>query len=845
MTEELHSTKNCIKWKHELSVLSKKLNYDRELPKCKFLQSQTSTPVKRFCKPGWHKLHQQHMSALNINRDIQTVLLGDSIIQGLSRYKKVWNSFFGKDTLNCGIRGDKVENLLWRAEKLVFPPATRHIVIHCGTNNIEENTPNDIANGLLCSALIINSRNRATNIYITGLLPRDFRETYKRNRIKRVNKLIREKCSSISTPRINYIEQDHDWIDEGNCLRIKCYYRDCLHLVELGNNKLSSTIIKAIKHSNLTMSMNNNKYKATTVLTGEDFPPLSRLSTEKFNPKALCITPPQENTLFSEIVCQTQDSRCNNIISITKTLPQAITSSYMKSKLKAENLPVIKTCPKTARQHNITKKKKTPTKKSQIPSNIISKNIYNNLHHFDNDIIVQVDNGNPKTKEIQLTPDVRRSQIMQNAPSKLFHGALFSYFPGTYLSKRFYINLISKSRSHLIFTGKLFFYALFVGLIFRNYLLSPKMNHGFSGENTTFSKISYKYTNHTKYLPLEVYILSTSNFNRTDHFKFALKHTFQSNNFSQPNHDNEFTFYFIKVALSLMFGLKQFTRTRTKLFTFFLLTQFSISCVLFKTLNQNELEKSLKKYSKGDFFTIESLKTNEKMSIARQECNLTLVTLREMNYRDHTKFFRLILLLSGDINLNPGPTQISKTWSVFKKRGLHFVHLNINSLPSKIEELRQIAKDTNSAVIGLSETKLDKTIFDSEISIPNYSLIRKDRNRKGGGVACYIRGDICFNSQNYLSDEIENISFDLLLPKTKPISIAIVYKPPTDNHFLDYLSRGLNDFNLIEKDLFILGDTNINILNNGENIFDKYKVMSKKNLILVLLLKSMHKFVLL
>ena len=87
---------------------------------------------------------------------------------------------------------------------------------------------------------------------------------------------------------------------------------------------------------------------------------------------------------------------------------------------------------------------------------------------------------------------------------------------------------------------------------------------------------------------------------------------------------------------------------------------------------------------------------------------------------------------------------------------VHFVHLNINSLPSKIEELR----------------------LDSEVSIPNYSLIRKDQSRKGGDVACYMRNDICFNSQNYLSDETENISFDLLLPKTKPLSIAIVYKPP-------------------------------------------------------------------
>ena len=38
----------------------------------------------------------------------------------------------------------------------------------------------------------------------------------------------------------------------------------------------------------------------------------------------------------------------------------------------------------------------------------------------------------------------------------------------------------------------------------------------------------------------------------------------------------------------------------------------------------------------------------------------------------------------------------------------------------------------------------------------------------------------------------------MLLSKTKPISIAIVYKPPADNNFLDYVSKGLNDFNLIK-----------------------------------------------
>ena len=66
--------------------------------------------------------------------------------------------------------------------------------------------------------------------------------------------------------------------------------------------------------------------------------------------------------------------------------------------------------------------------------------------------------------------------------------------------------------------------------------------------------------------------------------------------------------------------------------------------------------------------------------------NLNLLTLREMNYKDGTKFFRLILLLSGDVNLNLGPTQILETWSIFKKLGLDFVYLNIHSLPCKIED---------------------------------------------------------------------------------------------------------------------------------------------------------------
>ena len=62
------------------------------------------------------------------------------------------------------------------------------------------------------------------------------------------------------------------------------------------------------------------------------------------------------------------------------------------------------------------------------------------------------------------------------------------------------------------------------------------------------------------------------------------------------------------------------------------------------------------------------------------------------------------------------------------------IHLNINSLLSKIDELRAIAKKSRVTVIGITESKLDETVLDGEINIDRYESIRSDRNRHRGGV---------------------------------------------------------------------------------------------------------------
>ena len=64
-----------------------------------------------------------------------------------------------------------------------------------------------------------------------------------------------------------------------------------------------------------------------------------------------------------------------------------------------------------------------------------------------------------------------------------------------------------------------------------------------------------------------------------------------------------------------------------------------------------------------------------------------------------------------DYQLDSLPIVSNDAWNILQKRGIRFIHLNINGLLSKIGEVRYIAKLTNATVLGLSETKLANTIL--------------------------------------------------------------------------------------------------------------------------------------
>ena len=66
---------------------------------------------------------------------------------------------------------------------------------------------------------------------------------------------------------------------------------------------------------------------------------------------------------------------------------------------------------------------------------------------------------------------------------------------------------------------------------------------------------------------------------------------------------------------------------------------------------------------------------------------------------------------------------------------LHLLHININGLRNKKQQLIEYINEHNIDIVGINETKLNNN---TRLTFPNYLIIRRDRNNHGGGVAMMV-----------------------------------------------------------------------------------------------------------
>ena len=207
--------------------------------------SAATTPSGRDNKNGWYDIHQKHVN-LSLNSKTILVLIGDSIVAGLSHYANIWRTFFKTfHTLNYGIGGDRTQHVLWRAENATLPNSLKYVVIQCGTNNIDRDQPRDIANSVISIGLKLQEKCRGRKVIVTGLLPRDSEWSQRRKKINSINYYLEKLCCD-RFDDFYFMKQDDDWTDEDGKLDKKFYYADQLHVVEAGNRKFARSILKIL-----------------------------------------------------------------------------------------------------------------------------------------------------------------------------------------------------------------------------------------------------------------------------------------------------------------------------------------------------------------------------------------------------------------------------------------------------------------------------------------------------------------------------------------------------------------------------------------------------------------------
>ena len=212
-----------------------------------YCTSLASSPMGRDNKHGWYEKHEK-LVAIAAGSLSSVLLIGDSLVNGLARYHRVWSKYFKPlRALNFGVGGDRTQHVLWRIEDGEIPLNLQVAFVHCGTNNLDRDNPDEIRDGIASIVYTIQERKPNANFIVSGLLPRDQETSFRRDKIKLVNQKLRKWCQSGKVRNVHYLKPDKDWTEPDGRLVERYYFTDFLHLVEEGYDKFAKSIYEAIE----------------------------------------------------------------------------------------------------------------------------------------------------------------------------------------------------------------------------------------------------------------------------------------------------------------------------------------------------------------------------------------------------------------------------------------------------------------------------------------------------------------------------------------------------------------------------------------------------------------------
>jgi beta-glucosidase len=206
-------------------------------------QTKTQTPPEKTTEPvprpgTWMKTHERYLERVKQGR-ADLVFLGDSITAGWGddgrkgNGQEVWKRLYSpRNAVNLGIGGDRTQHVLWRIENgEVDGINPKALVLMIGTNNVKDNSAQEIADGITAIVRRLREKLPQTKILLLGVFPRGENPGPAREKLAEVN----EKIKSLADGRtVVYRDIGRNFVNNDDGTISKEIMPDFLHLSPKG-----------------------------------------------------------------------------------------------------------------------------------------------------------------------------------------------------------------------------------------------------------------------------------------------------------------------------------------------------------------------------------------------------------------------------------------------------------------------------------------------------------------------------------------------------------------------------------------------------------------------------------
>ncbi len=149
------------------------------------------TPAHRY--NWWGARHNQVLDRVK-QGNVDLILVGDSITHGWEKSgKKMWDKYYApRNAVNMGFGGDRTQHVLWRFDHGEIDGISPKLaVLMIGTNNSngQDNTAEEIADGIKLVCATMRAKLPETKILILAIFPRGAKPSPQRQKNDTASKL--------------------------------------------------------------------------------------------------------------------------------------------------------------------------------------------------------------------------------------------------------------------------------------------------------------------------------------------------------------------------------------------------------------------------------------------------------------------------------------------------------------------------------------------------------------------------------------------------------------------------------------------------------------------------------